>query len=317
MQKIIDPGIYELTDAQYQSDPCEEISLRSSYVAKLLERGKTPAHVAHEIPRLNPSFKRDEKRHFDIGKAAHALLLGRGAQYAVIHADDYRGKKARDDKEMAYATGKVPLLDDEAAQVRAMTGAARKQINALLEAETIPVDPFDVAYSEKVIVWRDKETNVLCRAMLDGLSISDDFLAEYKTDAQSASLDLFQWKARKLGYVTRLAFYRRGLEALQISYSPHIGIFVQEIFEPYLLAFHRVTDEMIMRADQDVTKAMKIWRRCLDKGFEGYSALGYDLDLTDREREQEYGAQAPRGSAHVMSEDIPDEAYSPVVLGKK
>ena len=314
---ITEPGIYEMSDADYQADPCEEISLRSSYVAKLLEKGSTPAHVAYQIPRINPDYKREEKRHFDIGKAAHTLLLGRGAAYAIVHADSYRTKAAQEERDLIYLSHKTPLLETEAVQVRAMVKAARRQIDELIEAESVPCDPFDSAYTEKVIVWRDPITNVLCRAMLDGLPIMEDFVGEYKTDGQSAALENFQWKARKMGYIARLAFYRRGLEALKIAFSPTIGMFVQETFEPYLLAYHRITDELIERADREVTAAMKLWRKCLETGkWPGYSAEGYVLDLTERERQAEYGEsnQNPIITHHVMSEDLPDDVYSKVTF---
>lgn len=320
---IDEPGLYQMSDEAYQADCCKELSLRSSYIAKLLEKGKTPAHLAHEISRLNPNYERKEQRYFNIGKACHTLVLGRGSLIEPIAGYDYATnekdglkmseKKALRDK--AYDDHRIPLLIPEQKQVRAMAKAAERQIDELLEADAIPLNPFDGAYSEQVIVWRDPQTGVMCRAMLDGLAISEDFLGEYKTDAISAAPENFPWRARKLNYISRLAFYRRGLEALKMSYSPTIGIFVQESIEPYLMAYHRISDEMIMRADRDVTTAMKIWRKCRDTGkWDGYSPLGYDLDLTEREQQEELGQRPAAGAAaphggHINSEDID---YAPV-----
>ena len=313
MSGIVEPGIYDLDDFSYQSDPCEEISLRSSVAWKLVEKGSTPAHAAWNCPRLNPNFVEEEKREFDIGKAAHRLLLGKGNEFAIVHADNYLTKKAKKERDEIREKGKTPLLEREATDVRAMVKSINQQIEGLIEAGTIDVSPFDITTSEKVIVWRDQ--GVLCRAMLDGLSIDSDIVSEFKTEGQSAALENWQWKARKLGYVFRLAFYRRGLEALKLAYSPHFHIFVGEKKPPYLLAFYRVDDEMIARENENVTKALKLWRRCLETNkWPGYSSAGFDLTLTEKETIAEHGPAAP--SAHVLSEDIPDSMYSGVSFRK-
>ena len=272
---------------------------------------RTPAHAAWATPRLNPLWAEKSETYFNIGKACHTLLLGRGAGYAIVHADNYRTPKARLLRDTITAAGKVPLTETQAAQVREMAKIAGRAIDAMIEAGTIESSPFDSAQSEKVIVWRDH--GVLCRAMLDGLSLDGDILSEYKTDGTDIGPAQWQWRARRMGYIFRLAFYRRGLEALKLAYSPAIRVFVQSTEAPYLMALYRIDDELIARADEQVIAAIKLWRRCLEKNeWPGYPAEGFDLGLMDRERAQETVA-APK-SAHVMSEDIPDELYSKPVL---
>lgn len=319
MDKITEQGLYECGDADYNSDPCEEISLRSSIAWKLIEPGSTPAHAAWETPRLNPRYFREEKREFNIGSAAHALLFGRGKQLVDINGYDYQrneedGPKAaekRQLRDLAYSEGKIPLLIPEWRRVREMEAAAKTQIAAMVDAGAIAHDPFSPEYSEKVLIWRDH--GVLCRAALDGLSISADMLSEYKTDGQSAHPEQFQWKARKLGYLFRLAFYRRGLEALKISYSPSVCIFAQETYAPYLMALIRVEDEVLAREDTRVLQALKIWRRCIEKGeWPGYSRHGFDLGLTEREQQQEI-SEAP-ATEHMGSEDISASLTKPTPL---
>ena len=296
---ITDPGIYDMADADYQGDPCETPSLRSSTAWLLHDR--TPAHAWYSCSRLNPDYKPENKRFFDIGKAAHTLLLGRGSDYAIVHEDSYRKRDAKDMREQIIAAGKTPLLEKDALQVRAMAKAATRQIQDMIDAGTIASSPFDAAKSEQVIIWRDH--GVLCRAMLDGLSIEEDAISEYKTEGTSAAPNEWQYRARKLGYIFRLAFYRRGLEALKIAYSPTIRVFVQEKEPPYLLAMYRIDDELIARADEQVVASIKLWRRCLETNkWPGYSNEGYDISLLDRERAQE--AQAAPQAEHMGSEDI-------------
>lgn len=303
--KITESGIYSMSDAEYQADPCEEISLRSSIAWKLVGKGSTPAHAAYSCPRLNPDYKPINKQFFNIGKVAHALLLGKGAEYAIVHAENYKTSEARKLRDQVLAAGKTPLLAAEAAQVRAMARAAHVQIKSLVDAGTIEKSPFDAERTENVIVWHD--ANVLCRAMLDGLTIEQDqIVSEYKTEGESAAPENWQWKARRLGYIFRLAFYRRGLEALKLSYSPHFHVFVQETEPPYLLAFYRIEDEFIAMEDQRVRQAMKIWRRCIETGkWPGYSVHGFDLGLSEKERME---PTPPHGGSvfggHISSEDI-------------
>jgi hypothetical protein len=308
---IVEPGVYRMSDAEYQADPCQSVSLRSTTAWKLIEKGSTPAHAAYSEPRLNPEYEREEKRFFDIGKACHSLLFGRGAEIAAIDGYDYSRNEPGgftktqkcDLRDAAYNAGQIPLLLHEVKQVASMHAAAERQIAELVSAGTIEANPFGPEHSEKVIVWRDPQTQVLCRAMMDGHSWDHDTLDEYKTEGQSAHIEKWQWKARRLGYIFRLAYYRRGLEALKLSYSPSVRVFVQETNPPYLLAFHRIEDELIAQEDARVGIALRIWKRCLERNhFPGYPVEGFDFGLSDRERQQEATAQPH--SEHTDSADL-------------
>lgn len=326
MSKITEPGIYDMTDAEYQADPCEGGSLRSSTAWKLIAPGSTPAHAAFDCPRLNPLWEPKHERYFNIGKAAHAYLFSKGAHIVLIHGNDYSrnepdgGPKAemkRLRRDRAYEQGLVPLLVPEHHQVMQMVKAAKKQIADLVAAGTIEANPFDEVQSEKVLVWRDQ--GVLCRAMMDGFSTDHDCLSEYKTEGQSAGIDTWQWKARKLGYVFRLAFYRRGLEALKMAFSPTVRIFVQETTPPHLLNLVRVDDELLAREDLRVQQALKVWRHCsATNHWPGFSIEGADLTLSQKEMAEEHGPQeSAQPTAHVYSEAMPDDVYSPIAFKKK
>lgn len=89
--KITEPGVYaNVSEAEYNDDPCDALSLRSSIAWKLVDRGSTPRHAWFASPRLNPNFKAEHRNTFDIGRACHAMLLGKGSGYAVIHHDNYK-----------------------------------------------------------------------------------------------------------------------------------------------------------------------------------------------------------------------------------
>lgn len=313
MLKISEPGTYTMPDAEYQQDCCEEISLRSSDAWELVRKGGCPAKAAWQNPRLNPLYVREPKRHFDIGSAAHALLFGKGKEIAIIEGSDY-SRNERDGmtksekcelRDAAYAAGQVPLLIPELKRVQAMTTAALVQIEKLIDAGTIEANPFNRTESEQVLVARVH--GVLCRVACDGLSLDGDVLSEYKTEGQSAAPDAWMWKARKLGYIFRLAFYRKVMEELKIAFSPRVQIFVQETEPPYLLALYRVDDEFLMQEDRRVREALKIWKRCLEcNEWPGYSTAGFDLGLTEREEMALHGDPKQNGAVggHLSSDDI-------------
>ena len=322
---ITDPGIYDLTDAEYQEEPCSEPSLRSSIAWKMIAKGSTPAHARWGHPKLNPLWEPENKRAFDIGKGAHMLLLGKGARIKLIAGYDYssneklgltRGEKQAL-RDAAYDCGEIPLLTHEAKKCQDMAASAMGQLASLFDAGAIQYVPFqDTDQNEKTLVWRDKKTGVLCRAMLD--SLPTDGIDEYKSTSASADPALWQWRQmRELGFHFRLAFYRRGLEALGLSYSPEFHIFVQETSPPYLLSFIRLDYELIEHADRRVSDALSLWAKCLRTGiWPGYSLDGYDVGLSERERAELHPQDKIEHTegGHVPSEDMP---ASPLVFRKK
>lgn len=73
---ITKTGEYHLPSADYHADPCKTPSLSASLADTILSG--TPRHAWLESPRLNPDHEPVEKRAFDIGSAAHEVLLGNG-----------------------------------------------------------------------------------------------------------------------------------------------------------------------------------------------------------------------------------------------
>lgn len=77
------PGIYaDIPDHVYHSDTLTDRPALSSSIAKLMLRSPLHAFTAH--PRLNPEWGPVEKKTFDIGRAAHRAVLGRGSDYVAI-----------------------------------------------------------------------------------------------------------------------------------------------------------------------------------------------------------------------------------------
>lgn len=313
--------ILEIDEATYEADRFFDDlpTLRSSIAWKLIERGSTPRHAWYASPRLNPNYEPDHSRKFDLGRAAHALLLGKGAEFVIIDADGFQTKEARRLRDEAYAERKTPLLKKDFAQAATMCEAAKGQLEELVNAGTLERMPFGAAETERVLLWEDR--GVWCRCRVDYLPHDGEILLEYKSTNASAHPDLFQFRQmRQLGYDAQLAFYRRGLEACGIANSPQVGIIAQETEPPYLLSYMRLDDELIMRANERVERALKTWKKCLETNtWPGFNVAGYDIELTDRERAEMDAAHAVNGASgsHVTSEDVAATVNKPSNLFRK
>lgn len=265
-RRIQKPGVYALTAEEYHADPVAEPSLSSSICKILLERSPRHAWLAH--PRLNPHCEPIRKMQFDLGAAAHAVLLEGAAGLAVIEAEDYKTKSAREARDAAYAAGKIPVLARQADEVEAMVWAARRQLAAHSEAR----EAFDPALGkpEQTLVWR--EGDVWCRARLDWLPAGGNVFFDYKTTGASANPE--QWGQRQLfdtGCDIQAAFYRRGIKAALGIEGAHFRFVVQETEPPYALSVVSLTPAALDMADRKVAEAIALWRWCLKRNrWPGY-----------------------------------------------
>lgn len=305
MTKITEPGIYDLTDDEYFADPCPAPSLSASLAKILLN--KSPAHAWHGSQRLNPYFEDTNRKEFDLGKAAHALLLGGGAKIAVIDADSYRTKAAREERDAAYAEGRTPILAAQLYEVEAMVAAARRQLAAHHEAR----DAFVGGYPERTIVWRAGE--IWCRAKLDWLPPKGaQVFYDYKTEGQDANPEVLSRTAFNLGYDVQAAFYLMGLQALRLAGpDARFRFVVQEREAPYALSVIEIGAAAMEQAKRKIAAAIDLWAECLRTNqWPGYPAQVCHVDAPmwvekrwlDREiREETYGKpdllhwQAPFG----------------------
>ena len=108
-------GIYpDISDLIYHQD---RGSLSSSGARKLLPPS-CPAIFRHAQD--NPP---ESSTAFDIGKAAHTMILGAGQEIGPVPFDDWRSKAAQQARESARADGWIPLLQADYQSVCVMSRA--------------------------------------------------------------------------------------------------------------------------------------------------------------------------------------------------
>lgn len=248
---IVDPGVYTMSRAAYHADPCAEPSLTSSIVKLLCL--SSPAHAREDHPRLNPARVRDEAEHFDIGTAAHALLLEGDAGVAVVDAPDWRTKAAQQARDAARAAGLTPLLAKIWAEVQAMVGATRDQLARHRDGGAAM---FLDGEPERVVVWQEDD-GVWCRARLDWLRA--DAIDDFKTTSATANPEAWTRSMFFAGADIQAAWYMRGLKAA----TGRDAIFrfaIQETFPPYALSVVGLGPDALVLAEKKILYALDAWR---------------------------------------------------------
>ena len=133
--KIDRPGLYALSRETYHGSSTIEPSLSSSGAVTLVQ--ECPAVFWASSP-LNPDFVPEQKLEFDIGSAAHLIILEPakwGSQVVEIDADNYKTKAAQEARDAGYAAGKTPLLPKHRRTIRRDN---RRTRTGLLCTVTIP-----------------------------------------------------------------------------------------------------------------------------------------------------------------------------------
>lgn len=260
---VTEPGVYDLPADRYLADPVPGGSLSASGARKLL-------------PPSCPALFDYDRRHrpvptpeFSFGHAAHKLVLGAGPDIVVVDADTWRTKAAQEARDGAYADGKTPLLPQDYAVVEAMAQALRRHpvAGALFSLET--------GMPEHSLFWRDAETGIMCRAMLDWLRHRHAsrrlVIPDYKT-AISASPERFEKAMWDYDYHRQAAWYLDGVRALDMSDNPAFVFVVQEKTPPYLVSVFE-PDALALEAGRHYNRqARQVFAQCQASGhWPGYS----------------------------------------------
>lgn len=261
---ITEPGIYpHITAEEYHADPVAGGSLSSS-AARALLPPSCPAKY-----RYATDHGTAPRRHYDLGHAAHRLVLGHGAEIEVIDAADWRTQAAKTAAIVARADGRTPLLAHEYAIVVAMAEA--------LQAHPVARWLFDPARGvpEQTLVWRDPATEVWCRARLDWLpnpAAGRLIIPDYKTCA-SADTEALRRTMAQFGYHQQAAWYLEACRAVLGAGPDAAFIFVaQEKTAPYTVTVFEPDSTALRIADARNARARQLYRHCTATGeWPGYT----------------------------------------------
>lgn len=262
-------GVHQdMPSGLYHSDPCGEPSLSATLIKELI--GKSPLHAWTKSPRLNPDWKPEEKKHFDIGRAAHRAILGKGDEFAEIPGRFLSKNGAINGNSFSYkewehetrSRGDIPLKAEEIDKVHAMKAKA----DIVLAELGINLDP---AQSELAVFAR-LESGIIGRCMVDNAPLNpSEPLYDFKT-CESAAWEKVEKSIYSMGYHMQGAFYREVWKAATGEDRAFRFIF-QEKEPPYEIAVAELDFEALGIGEKQNRRAQAIWKICLkNNNFPGY-----------------------------------------------
>jgi hypothetical protein len=266
-------GVFKMDLKTYHADPAPEPSLGRSTIKDLLF--KSPAHAKFNHPRLNPFFKEEEKERFDLGSAAHALLLEGEEGIAILDFDDWRTKDSKAAREEARKDGLIPLLRKQYLESKAMVVVAEK---SLMECPELGISNLrEMGDSELSYVWQDG--GIWFKVRPDWITKDRKLIVDYKTTDMSANPDDFSRNVISNGLDIQADLYSRGVEAIDGT-RPKFVFLVQETYEPFLCSFIALPPQFMEMAKQKVDYGIFLWKKCMDSGeWPGYPNQVAWIDL--------------------------------------
>lgn len=260
-------GIHDIAFGEYLADPCEEPSLRSGDIQRLLTA--TPRHFIANHPRLSPNPPRINSDRMDLGSIVHQMVLGKGDEIVMCNFKDWKTQKARDERDAARAAGHIPALP------KTMEKAAKIALSAV---ETLKAEfgewPF--GETEKTFIWfeqimtaeGDEPVTIWCRTRPDVWCLERGLLIDLKSTEIILSDDGVQGRLTEEDgrSLTQAAFQLRGAAALYPELAgriAHCHAFV-ETKAPYLAAVNDTTPTELELFGRRCTRALERYAGMLE-----------------------------------------------------
>ncbi|MFO0268910.1 MAG: PD-(D/E)XK nuclease-like domain-containing protein [Gemmatimonadota bacterium] len=253
------PGIYDLPDEVYHADPCPQPSLSASIAKVMLARSPRHAWIQHQ--RLNPQFQHDDDSKYDMGTAAHEIVLRGIDRVRIIEAKDWRTKDAKAERDKARQEGLIPLLRDNYLALSDMVTECEVAIRQCPDLSGMTLKD---GMAEQTVIWQ--EGGAWCRSKMDWIANDHSLILDYKTAGASAEPD--SWIRTNMvtnGADVQGAFYLRGVEAVAKT-QPKFVFVVQEIDPPYAVSFIGYSPAFRALGDDKVNQALDLWQHCLATG---------------------------------------------------
>jgi hypothetical protein len=249
----------------YLADPVPEGSLTRSG-AKLLIPPNTPAKYDYW---LKHPGDRPTTEAFDLGHAAHHMVLGIGPELVDIGGDDRRIKEVGARYDAARARGAIPLRSRDWKRVMEMAAALRAHPEA---AELLNPDrgkPEQAIVWTEEVVWEGRDGQlhsevIWRRCLIDWLPDRPAggrlIVPDYKT-ADSAHQPTWARSAPKYSYHMQDQWIVQGLQKL-LGVEVAVIFILQEKDPPYLVSIAELDGEAKAMGNQRNWEALAIYAEC-------------------------------------------------------
>jgi hypothetical protein len=254
--------ILAIEAAQYHADPCATPSLSASIAHTLVS--KSPLHAYTEHPKLGGVDRPKEPgtEALNAGAVIHELLLGKGAGFTVINADNFRTKLAQQARDEAIARGRVPIIAEKLDRYVGIAALLRDKLKAK------GVD-FSTGECEVALEWEDQcaDGPVLCRSMWDFVQRSAGHIVDVKTCASANPLEIAKHFV-PYGYDVQYAAYTRALAALEPEFEGRIEMEFAfcEIEPPYSVVVRPPDGALREIGNRRWERAVQQWHASLASG---------------------------------------------------
>jgi hypothetical protein len=257
--RITEPGVYEMPDLEYHSDPVAAAPSLSRSIAKRLVEA-SPAHAYAQHPRLGgtpPTGPASGEEEMELGSAAHAMFLQGLDIVEHIPFDSYRTKDAKEMRDNARSRGMIPL------KTKAYNSA--KNLYEALEEFRDRTGYFTQGRPEQTVIWDEGDHWGRCR--IDWLP--DDPAApllDLKTTGGLATLAGWGRTAFQFGADLQAAMYPRACEFVRHEAPNGMLFVVAETSPPYAIRVFGLDDIAVDVGRQKAAAARAIWIQCLALG---------------------------------------------------
>lgn len=302
---------FDVDPDAYHRDPTGGLALSASVAHTLIS--KSPMHAYLQHPKLGGKTKAATKE-MDFGSIEHALLLGRGKQFAVVRNprageinpktkepdgefEDWRKKDAQEARDAIRAEGKIPLLVHQAEAAFEVAERLRTNLRAHFGIVLNGV-------SEVVAIW--EEAGVLCRAAFDHMIETDSWIDIYDLKiVRSSHPKACQSHMIGFGGHVQAAAYISAVETLRPEMRGRVrftNLFC-EAEEPHAVTPVEFHGSMRWLGEQRWKRAVPLWERCItEKKWPGYVSAPIAIEAPQyalMAEEAEGATVEPNGSSEA------------------
>lgn len=274
---VLPCGVHDIPAEQYFADPCEQPSLTSSGIKRLLNG--SPAEFAARHPKLTswPELAEETTKAKDRGTIIHSLVLGKGTGFHACDPQDLFPKVATK-KGMAYttwsagakewkeeqeATGIIVMSRKEGASVQAAA-------QAMIELIRDEYGDWPLGESEQTLIWQ-RDTSygpIWCRAMVDHLALRHMLVLDPKTTGLGLSdRALSKIVASDMWHI-QAAWYLEGVTSCHRGGGDYAGRLtfrfpVVEVDPPFQARMVDLSNDWLTIAGQRIDRAAELFAKCL------------------------------------------------------
>jgi len=197
------------------------------------------------------------------------MLLGGAEAIQFVSADDWKTKAARNARDDARNSGKIPMLAHEEDPLKAMVKIAKPVLES-----------FGAGDVEQTMIWRDGKA--WGRARPDWLAADRKMIIDYKTATNADPAVWIRKVLNQSNYDLQAAWYLRGLEMLEGVAERDFLFLVQEIKPPYCCSVIGAGPDRINLSQRKIEAGVRIWTQCIEsETWPGYDTRTHWADLPD------------------------------------